>query len=271
MIMFYFEEQEGYVFYSDGFFGYGEKGDFVPYSLMHFVPILVIILAIVAIYIKRDALRSWKFEGRFRYIYAFIMLLAEMSYFWRLSYVGDENGTNSLMLKLPLQVCQWGLICAVFAMMSLNDDLFGINFFVTLCLTIPALFIPTVIARTGPTYYRYYQFWMEHGLPIIAVFYLMFVHGKKPRYKHLFLSIGLLMLMSVPCLILNRIIPNANYMYLGNFAPGSTNTLDPLSSFPKSQFPRYIFTCVLAVGLFHVLYLIWRTVQGLLKRKCEQK
>ena len=51
-----------------------------------------------------------------------------------------EPGANSLMIKLPLHVCQWGLYCAAFALMTRNDTLFGVSFFVTLCLTAPALF-----------------------------------------------------------------------------------------------------------------------------------
>lgn len=261
------DTESGYQFYSGGFFGYGEKGDFVPYSLMHFIPILVIVLLIVLCFLKKDRLRSWKYEGRFRFICAFVMLIAEMSYFWRLVYVGDETGAGSMLLKLPLQVCQWGLICAFFALLSLNDTLFGINFFISLCLTTPALFIPTVISRTGPGYYRYYQFWLEHGLPIINVFYLMTVHRKKPKYRHVWLAVGLLLLMSIPCLIANRTIPNANYMYLGNFAPGSTNTLDPLSSFPKEQYPRFFLMVGLAVVLFHIAFFVWKGIDQLYQKK----
>lgn len=254
------DTQGGYEFFSDGFFGYGAEGDFVPYSLMHFIPIAVIILAIVFIYLKRDSLRSWKYEGRFRYIYAFIMLLSELSFFWRLCYAGDEHGNLTLMSKIPLQVCPWALLCAVFALMSLNDKLFGINFYVSICLTIPALFIPTVISHTGPTYFRYYQFWLEHGMPVVTVFYLLFVQQKKPKYWHLWLSVGLLFLLSIPSLILNRKFPAINYMYLGNYYPGSSNELDPIKFLPSGQIPRYLCMMALLIALFHLLYLIWRLI-----------
>ena len=260
-----------YTFYSEGFFGYGEDGDFVPFSIWHFLPISVIVLCIILIFVFRDKLRNWKWEGRMRYIYAFIMLLAEMSYFWRLLYVGDETGGHSLMVKLPLQVCQWGLFCSVFALMSKNDTLFGVHFFVTLTLTVPALFVPSVIRWTGPTYYRYYQFFLEHGLPVIAVAYLGFVHGKRPKYRDLWITTGLLTLMSIPCMIANHRIPNANYMYLGNYVEGSTTTIDPLKFFPKPQPLRFLFTTLLVIGLFHIVYFLWKLCTSLYQKRMESR
>lgn len=255
------EQRREYVFYSGGFFGYGERGDFVPWSIWHIIPLLVIAAAIFLIWRYREQLRNWKHEYRFRCIFAFVMLLAEMSYFWRILYIGNEWGLATLMDKLPLQVCQWGLICAVFALMSDSDTLFGINFFVTICLTLPALFVPAVIIFTGPRYFRYYQFWLEHGLPLIAVFYMIFVREKRPKYWHLWLSIGLLTLMSIPCVIANRTIPGANYMYLGNFTESNVAFTDPLSFLPNSQLPRYLSLLALTLTLFHLLYFIEQAIE----------
>ena len=260
-----------YEFFNEGFFGYGEKGDFEFYSFWHFLPLCVIALCITAIILYRDRLRVWRGDRRFRFIFAFIMLMVEMSFFWRLLYVGNEYGAHSLMTLLPFQVCQWGLYCAAFALMSENETLLGINFFVTLGLTGAALFIPSVIVRTGPTYYRYYQFWIEHGSPVIAVIYMMAVHGKRPKYRHLWLSVGLLMLLSIPSVIANHRIPNANYMYLGNFVPGSEYTVDPLSFMPKAQLPRYILTMALVVALFHGLYFLWKQIETAHMRRRESR
>lgn len=256
-----------YQFYSDGFFGYGERGDFVPWSLWHILPLCVIAAAIFLTWRYREELSRWKWEARLRFIFAFVMMIAEMSYFWRTLYVGEEWGASNLLGKLPLQVCQWGLICAMYALMSLNDELFGVNFFVTICLTMPALFIPSVLIFTGPGYYRYYQYWMEHGMPLIAVFYLMFVKGKRPVYRHLWLSVGLLTLLSIPSLIANRCIPGANYMYLGNFMDGAEAALDPLSFLPRSQALRLGIMAVLVIAVFHLLYALEKRIE----RRCQKE
>ena len=78
-------------FYNSGFFGFGEKGNFKYWSLAHFIPIILLIAAIVLIYRYRAWLREWKHEENFRFIFAFVMLMVEMSYFWRLLYVGSSE------------------------------------------------------------------------------------------------------------------------------------------------------------------------------------
>ena len=121
-----------YTFYSEGFFGYGEPGTFQPYSLMHFLPILLTIGLLVLVWFQRERLRAWPGEIHLRFVWAFVMMLVEMGYYWRLLYVGDEYGTYLLLDRLPLQVCEWGLFCCMFMMPSKSKILFGINFFVTL-------------------------------------------------------------------------------------------------------------------------------------------
>lgn len=246
-----------YRFYKDGFFGYGEPGDFQYWSLWHILPLLLLVLAVLLVYRYRNPLKDWKWEGRARFIFAFVMLLAEMSYFWRLLYVGDETGIDSLLIKLPLQVCQWSLICCTFMMMSENDTLFGINFFISLILGIIPLLMPTVIMRTGPEYYRYYQFWMEHGMPILGTYYMMFVHGKYPRYRHLWYTVGGLMLLSIPSVIANAQIPGANFMFLGGESHGGTAGKNVAQILPESQVIRYIVFFGVVVLLFHIGYGLW--------------
>ena len=46
-----------------------------------------------------------------------------------------------------------------------------------------ALITPTVITYTGPTRFRYYQFWVEHTLGYIAIFYMIFVHKMRPTVR----------------------------------------------------------------------------------------
>lgn len=117
-----------YQYYSEGFFGYGQEGDFHPYGIWHLIPLLLLAAAVYFTWKNHARLKGWKYEGRFRYLLSFVMLMAEMAYYWRLLYVGDEYGEFQMLTKLPIQVCQWGLICCVYMITSQNDTLFGINF-----------------------------------------------------------------------------------------------------------------------------------------------
>ncbi len=78
-------------FFSDGFFGYSTKQDFFMGSVWHILPIALMILVIILIYKNREKIRNYKYEPRIRFILAFVMLMAEMTFFWRLLYVGNQG------------------------------------------------------------------------------------------------------------------------------------------------------------------------------------
>ena len=82
------------------------------------------------------------------------------------------------------------------------------------------LFFPAVISAMGPGYYRYYQFRGEHLLPVIGMYYMMFVHEYKPKAYGIPMTIGALFLLAIPCVYLNGKYDDAHYLYLkhDNFA-----------------------------------------------------
>ncbi|MFA6829644.1 MAG: hypothetical protein WCR67_02940 [Bacilli bacterium] len=82
------------MFSKDKFFGYGEEGDFQYFSLAHFLPIIILILAIVLTYLFRNKIRNLKWEGKIRYILAFTMIIVEMSFFWRLLFAETTADTS---------------------------------------------------------------------------------------------------------------------------------------------------------------------------------
>jgi len=260
-----------YSYYSEGFFGYGEKGDFKYFSFWHILPILLLIVSIILTFIFREKIRSFKQEKKIRFILAFVMIIVEMSYFWRLLYVGDESGDANMLTKLPLQLCQWGLICSAFALMSLNDRLFGINFFISLSFTTIALFMPAVITKTGPRYYRYYQFFLEHELPIYSVFYMMFVNQKKVRYTDIFITIGACIPLAILCMIANANIKNATFMYLKNKENAGELGKNLTTLFPNNQYIRFAIFFVIGIGLFHLEYLIYNLITNRKNKKIKKE
>ena len=251
-----------YTFYSEGFFGYGEPGTFQPYSLMHFLPILLTIGLLVLVWFQRERLRAWPGEIHLRFVWAFVMMLVEMGYYWRLLYVGDEYGTYLLLDRLPLQVCEWGLFCCMFMMPSKSKILFGINFFVTLVGAGIACIIPQTVLKTcGPAHFRYYQYWGEHLLPIAGTIYMMIVHRMRPRYRDLWISVGSLALLAIPCIIANEAIPGSNYMYLNL----------EVSFLPQNQYLRALIYFVLITLLFHLLWLVWKLVEKAIDNRLQRK
>ena len=246
------------IFYSEGFFGYGEKGNFKYWSFAHFTPILIFAFAIYLMYRYRDALKNWKHEENFRFICAAAMLFVEMSYFWRLLYVGSsEPGASIDMLdKLPLQVCEWTCILAVFMMMKKSRAIYPICFYVCFTIGIFPLLTPAVITTTGPAYYRYYQYWLEHMLPPLAVFYMTFVHGFRPTKKGIISAVGFMTVLTTFALICNANIPGANYLYLADgTTSGGGSIMDPIRAMVGgSTVALIILLAALVIGIFFLAY-----------------
>ena len=223
-------------FYKDGFFGYGEKGDFTYFSFWHIFPIVLLIAAIILTYIYRKKLSEFKYEKQVRFVLGCLILLFEAGYYWRVLYVGSEGVSNTLLTKLPFQICEWTAIFAALTLFVENKTLFDIDVFVCLTLGIVPLITPAVITTTGPTYFRYYQFFGIHLLPIYAVFYMMFVKGYKYDLKTIYKPFIFLVILAIISIILNQNIKDANYLYLANDTEGESlaNILPnvPLISLP---------------------------------------
>ena len=240
--------QGTYTFFNEGFFGYSKEQDFTMFSFWHFLPIILMIIAIVVIYKNKEKILNWKYESAFRFIFSFIMLMVEMSYFWRSLYDGNQSSEGDLMDRLPIQICQWGLIISSFMMMSKNKILYSISYFITLIFAPIALVYPKVISVTGPTYYRYYQFWLEHCMPIIAVFYMKFVYGYRPTYKGLLCATGILAVIAILCAFANAAFPEADYLYV---------SMLPL---PIDQSLKILILSIPAFGIFNLLYFIQKFI-----------
>ena len=78
-------------FYKEGFFGYGNDGEFQYWSLAHFVPIVVLAVVVCLIYRFRKNLIKFRHEEEVRFLLGGLCLFFWMSYYWRLLYVGNEG------------------------------------------------------------------------------------------------------------------------------------------------------------------------------------
>ena len=175
----------------------------------------------------RKELRECKYEGYFRYALAFMLIVSEMSYYWRL--IGmPELGGNPID-HLPITVCGWAVVFASYMVIGKSQKLFDIVYFWIFAGSIFALITPTVITYTGPTRFRYYQFWAEHTLGYVAIFYMIFVHGMRPTVKSAVKSYIALWSMVFLAYWVNSMIPGANYLYMARpeAAPSVLDILPP--------------------------------------------
>lgn len=209
------------------FFGAGEVQEFALFTPAHFAPILWMIAMILLIRKNADRLRGWKQEQAIRYLLAFGLIISEMAYYWRL--VGVPALGPNPVENLPIGVCGWAAIFCSFMVIGKTQSLFDISYFWLLSGSLFALLTPTPLNFTGPTRFRYYQFWAEHTLGYIAVFYMIFIHGMRPTVRSAVRSYIALVLMALLAYGVNRMLPGANYLYMARpeSAPSVLDILPP--------------------------------------------
>lgn len=235
------------------FFGQGNEVEFQNFTLAHFLPILLAASVIFVIYKKRNALAASKCDTGVRYVLAFMMICCEMSYFWRM--VGNAGVLNpNAVDHLPISVCGWAIIFGSFMLVGKSQSLFDICYFWVLSGTIFALITPSVIDYTGPTRYRYYQFWAEHLLGYVAVFYMIFVHKFRPTIRSFIKAYGLMAVLAAVAYTTNAIIgPGANYLFLSKSESDSSIS----SLLPNNMVLRILIMAVAVSVLFAMAYLPW--------------
>ena len=233
------------------FFGAGEEVEFTNFSLAHFLPIIFMVAIIILIYIYRDRLRDYKHEDKLRLAMGLTLIITEMSYFWRL--VGVESLNANPVDHLPITICGWAIIFASFMVVAKSKSLFDIVYFWVFAGSTFGLLTPTVITYTGPTRFRYYQFWLEHISGFIAIFYMIFVHKFRPNWKSIVKSYIALVILAVIAIMANNMLPGANYLFVAR--PEDTASI--LDFLPKNYIVRLILMAVVITLLFFVMYLPW--------------
>ena len=234
------------------FMGAGTEVEFEFFTLAHFAPIAVMFFLIYLIYRYKDTLRDTKLDETLRYTIAFTLIVSEMAYYWRL--VGMPSLGPNPVEHLPIAVCGWVAIFGSYMVIGKNQTLFDIIYFWLFAGSFFALLTPTVITYTGPTRFRYYQFWIEHIGGFIAIFYMMFVHNMRPNVKSIFKSYFALIVLGVIAFNANQIIGNgANYLFMARpeAAPSILDILPP-------NFVLRLVIMVLGISvLYGVAYLPW--------------
>lgn len=234
------------------FFGAGTEIEFRNFTLAHFLPVLVAAAFIFLIYKQRDTLRESKHDNTIRYILAFALIISEMSYYWRL--VGVPDLEPNPVDHLPIAVCGWVAIFASYMVIGKSQKLFDICYFWLFSGSIFALITPTVISYTGPTRFRYYQFWAEHLLGYVGVFYMIFVHKMRPTIKSGIRAYVLLVVLAAVAYFANQIIgPGANYLFMAR--PEDTPSI--LDILPPNFVLRLMIMAAAVTALFFVCYLPW--------------
>ena len=153
-----------------------------------------------------------------------------------------------------ITVCGWVVIFASYMVIGKTQSLFDICYFWLFSGSVFALITPTVITYTGPTRFRYYQFWLEHTLGYVAVFYMIFVHNMRPTVKSAIRAyIALFILAGIAYFANSMIGPGANYLFMAK--PEDTPSI--LDILPPNFALRVLVMAAAVTALFFLTYLPW--------------
>lgn len=233
------------------FFGAGTEPEFALFTPAHFAPIVLLIGVLFLLYRYREALRESPHETKVRYVLAFVLIICDMSYYWRLAAAPWLSGGPAE--SLPIGVCGWSVIFCAFMMVGKSQRLFDIAYFWLLTGSLFALITPTPLTYCGPTRFRYYQFWLEHTMGYVAIFYMIFVHGLRPNRRSLVRSYCALLAMAVLAAWVNHMIPGANYLYMAR-PESAPSVLDIL---PPNYGLRVAIIVAVITAMFGFAYLPW--------------
>ena len=233
------------------FFGQGSEVEFTLFGPAHIIPVVLLSVALFLLYRYRVPLKNSRYETNFRYILGFALIICDMSYYWRLAAAPWLSAGPAE--HLPVGVCAWSVIFCAFMVIGKSQRLFDIAYFWLLSGSVFALITPTVLTYCGPTRYRYYQFWLEHTLGYVAIFYMIFVHNMRPNPRSFFRSYTVLLGLAAFAAWVNSMIPGANYLYMAR-PESAPSILDILP-------PNYALRIAIMIGaitlLFCVAYLPW--------------
>jgi len=248
------------------FFGEGDTVEFTNFSVSHFAPIVFTVILILLIYRFRDKIRDFKSEINIRYVMAFIMVISEMAYYWRL--IGVTSLEPNPVDHLPITVCGWAVVFCSYMVIGKTQSLFDISYFWLFSGSIFALITPTVITYTGVTRFRYYQFWTEHLIGYIGIFYMIFVHKMRPIIKSAVKSYVALAVLAIIAYFANSMIgPGANYLFMAK--PEDTPSV--LDILPPNFALRILIMAVAVTFLYFVSYLPWLIIDIKAKKKKKPK
>ena len=233
------------------FFGQGETQEFFLFSPAHLAPILLMLATIFLIRKNAGRLRGWKHEEAIRYVLAFALICSEMGYYWRL--VGMPSLGANPVDHLPIAVCGWAAIFCSYMVIGKTQLLFDISYFWLLSGSVFALLTPTPLTYCGPTRFRYYQFWAEHTLGYVAIFYMIFVHGMRPNFRSMVRSYVSLMALTAFAYWVNQLLPGANYLYMAR-PEAAPSVLDIL---PPNFVLRFLVMMAVITLMFGLAYSPW--------------
>ena len=243
------------------FFGFNSSAQpFKLFSLPHIVTLVIILAANLLIFLFRNKLKEHKINKYLRYSLALALLLEEISLqIWHIS-----AGQWSVTTSLPLHLCGVAIFLSMLMLVTKSFAIYEVVYFWGLGGAIQALFTPYINGYNYP-HYRFFQFFLSHGLLITSALFMTFTHLYRPRQKSIFKTFGITNLYLIFIAVFN-LITGANYLFICR-KPSAASLLDFLG-----PWPWYILSLEFVALITFIIYYVPFAICDFFKKKkasCE--
>jgi len=220
------------------------RGPFRLFSTQHLVAIatLLAVLGIACFVLGRR--EAWR--RPFRIVVAVLLVAQELSYeAWHLS-IGDFHPGE----HLPFHLCGMSLLVSAALLLTRRPLLFEIIYFWGLGGATQAILTPDLGAYSFP-HYRYFQFFLSHGLIWLTLAYVLVVEGMRLRRGAYLRVLGVTTGWLAFAAAVN-VATDGNYGFVCH-KPATASLLDAMG-----PWPWYVAAmAALAVVVFGLLALPW--------------
>ena len=136
-------------------------GHFVFFSTSHLTALITLFTIYLLLYLFRALFKQTAINNYARFTLALLLIAQELFLnIWHIA-----NGTWSVATSLPLHLCGVAIILSAVMLINNNYKLYELNYFWGLGGAIQALLTPD-IGNYGFPHFRYFQFFISHGLII---------------------------------------------------------------------------------------------------------
>jgi hypothetical integral membrane protein (TIGR02206 family) len=198
---------------------------FTLFSIEHLFAIGVLLVIYIMLYLKSGRLEEPRFDRLARYFLATALILQEISLnVWRM-----YEGVWSVADSLPLHLCGIMVLTCPIMLVTKSYKIYEIAYFLGLGGASQAVLTPD-IGVYGFPHYRFYQFFVSHGLIILSILYMTFVCKYRPNFRSFLKSFAFLNMM-LPIVGILNYITGGNYFFIAR-KPETASIIDFLGPWP---------------------------------------
>lgn len=220
---------------------------FVLFSPEHLIALGVLFLMSIGVWVFRAQFRCLKNENRFRIFIGMFMMIQEISlHIWRVT-----EGTWNVSTSIPLHVCSVLIWTIPILLFTKSEKLFNFLFLLGIASSFNALLTPDMEGYGFPNY-KFYQYFISHGLIFLSLLYMTFVHSMKPKLSSIKSTMIFLNLM-LPFVMVVNYFTKGNYMFLAA-KPAGGSLIDFFGPWPLYIIPVEF----LAILMMYIVYILFR-------------